>query len=515
MKLAHRAQSISLFLATAGAALWLLFAGASAAEAAVTTFYPDGSTVQSYTVPAYTYELQVESVGGTGGSFTDQANFLSLGGPGGDVVATVAVTPGEQLDVKVGGNGDSGCSELSTACTSAGDGLGGAFGGAQGGSDQVLDQAGGGGGLSEVADHHSGTALIIAAGGGGASESTGGAAGYPGGGAGEDLSGGAWGYGGAGGSLSAVGPGGAVGFLCDRYDSGGGADGTGSTGGIGASGSASFGGGGGAGYYGGGGGGCDAGGGGGSDYVEPSASDSSYALDSTATPEVTITANAVPAPSAAIATPATGGSYSVGQRIPTTFACTEGAGGPGIASCSDSNATTKGSGTLDTSTAGTHSYTVTVASLDGQTASTSITYTVTAPTPPVAAAPPPASASPSTPPTTPGPVASTLISDIALSRATVVWCRGARCGYPNTQLRFQLSRPATVRLVLLADLKRHWRQVAVTTLDGRAGPNADRVAGRWHKELVPRRSLRLLVQVEQAGGWVTGRMLQLKVRHIS
>lgn len=94
--------------------------------------------------------------------------------------------------------------------------------------------------------------------------------------------------------------------------------------------------------------------------------------------QASISYTVVGAPAASITTPGSGKRYPVGKRVSTSFACSEGAGGPGLAACVDSNGSTSGHGTLNTTTPGRHVYTVTAFSEDGTRATVTITYTVAA-----------------------------------------------------------------------------------------------------------------------------------------
>ena len=67
------------------------------------------------------------------------------------------------------------------------------------------------------------------------------------------------------------------------------------------------------------------------------------------------------APSASIAIPASGATYTVGQALDSSFTCSDGAGGPGIASCLDQSGRGPGA-RIDTSSPGSHTFTITATS---------------------------------------------------------------------------------------------------------------------------------------------------------
>ena len=370
----------------------------------------------TFAVPARVATLSVVAVGaagGNGGPYQPTSNVGGAGGAGAVVSApAVAVGGISQLDVEVGASGTAGGFD-GIRCDA---GPGGVGGGGNGGQANCAGAGGGGGGASDVRTTPAlaggltaaaGDPRLVVAGGGGGGGGAGGGDGSAGGPSGGSSTGGA-GAGGTAGCLGAAQPGGigqtgagggsgGVAPMSCMFSSGPGAPGTPGQGGGGANGNPASGGGGG-GYVGGGSGSAalpSAGGGGGSSFGPAG---TTFATAAPAQqPWVAISWTAAP-PSVTVTSPLAGASFTQGQPASTSFACSDGSGGTGIATCVDQSDAISGA-TLDTTTLGRHTLTVTATSSDGQTFQASVSYTVaavpapSAPTEAAAVAPTPSSVS--------------------------------------------------------------------------------------------------------------------------
>jgi hypothetical protein len=150
-------------LATAG----LVFAVSGSAGAASVEKSWDKEGEASWTVPAGICSVWVEVAGAQGGDArsTDNETGQSSsnpGGLGGVAKAHLAVTPGESLDINVGGRGEDSVDGLS--------GHGGENGGGDGGSGVSTDSdegGAGGGGASDIRQGGTGVDARVVVGGGG------------------------------------------------------------------------------------------------------------------------------------------------------------------------------------------------------------------------------------------------------------------------------------------------------------------------------------------------------------
>ena len=136
------------------AALWFA-ASAGAATTATSTFTTLGQS--TFTVPAGVTSVTINAIGAAGGGCTGVA-----GGEGASVTATVAVSPGDQLLVGVGGAGG--------PCSAGG--AGGVGGGGAGGAGSSASPSSGGGGASlvwtsQASPSFPGGLLVVAGAGGG------------------------------------------------------------------------------------------------------------------------------------------------------------------------------------------------------------------------------------------------------------------------------------------------------------------------------------------------------------
>jgi hypothetical protein len=134
-----------------------LFVNTAAFGQLVTTYAYTGS-LQTYTVPPGITSVQIETWGAQGQATTIESYAPSTGGLGGYAKGNLAVTPGQVLNIYVGGRGVAGATSFN----------GGGIGGFGTPSDGMGGHAGSGGGASDV--RVGGVALanrVIVAGGGG------------------------------------------------------------------------------------------------------------------------------------------------------------------------------------------------------------------------------------------------------------------------------------------------------------------------------------------------------------
>ena len=100
----------------------------------------------------------------------------------------------------------------------------------------------------------------------------------------------------------------------------------------------------------------------------------------TGTASITYTVNpaaptSFPAPTITITNPGDGAAYQLGQHVVAAYSCADGSGAPGIASCAGTGPNGQ---PIDTAAVGSHTFKVTATSQDGETTTSSVTYSVLA-----------------------------------------------------------------------------------------------------------------------------------------
>lgn len=347
--------SVGLLTAVAGPAAALPSNCSQSGGKVTCTFGFTGGT-QTWTAPVGVTSAVFDVQGAQGGSDL-QGDFINApGGMGGEATATVTVTAGSTVTLVVGGQGH--WTQQSGHGASAGS-VGPNAGGFNGGGTAIADPGkflgagAGGGGASDV--RIGGTALsnrVIVGGGGG------------GGGGCSSRAGGA--SGGGGGGLTGV-----NGKTCLGVGgAGGNQDGSAGSGQLGVGGASDVSGGGGGGGFYGGGGGSFAGGGGGSGHGPTGTTFVSGVRSGDGVITVSYSA-----PPPTITSPANGAIYTRNQPVTSSFTCADVAGGPGIKSCVDQNNKASGSA-VDTSTLGTHTFTVAATNTNALVGTGTATYTV-------------------------------------------------------------------------------------------------------------------------------------------
>lgn len=250
-------------------------------------------------------------------------------------------------------------------------------------------------------------------------------------------------------------------------------------------------------------------------YAPPS--EGSYTCTSTASnaggassqTSVQITVKALP-PSASIASPVSGSVYEQYALVPTSFACAEGAGGPGLASCKDSNGAEAPGGQLTTSYLGTRTYSVIAISKNGKRSKASITYTIVPRKQTVT--PPEPKSEPK-----PQPKPSTIAIRIGKARVKhartliLLACKG------GTRCRGVLSLAARVCVMRKGHMRWHTMLVARKDYSLKAGESRDvalRISGHAEQLLTRSRHRRLKVsaRVTLGGGHTKHRGVVLHLR---
>jgi hypothetical protein len=228
----RRALALAGTVALATGGWFVLGSGDDAGAAPIDEEFEFTGAEEPFVVPANVCEVFVLAIGAEGGDGNragDEPEPLGsadfgFGAQGGSVATTLPVTPGETLDVVVGGAGGDALDEVMNQARAVaepqptGGSMGGAggFNGGGGGGDGS-NGGGGGGGASEV--FRAGSALVVAGGGGGGGGYLDAGNGGAGGGPGDDGTdagsgaegGSSGGNGGAGGSGASTGENGAPG----------------------------------------------------------------------------------------------------------------------------------------------------------------------------------------------------------------------------------------------------------------------------------------------------------------
>jgi len=405
-------RSLLLSLAALAAFMAALTVAALAppASTAVTLAAPSGGCVvaatttctfsytgapEAWVVPAGVTSAVFDLYGGQGGNVAAGSYGDSLpggaGGEGAHVQATLGLTPGATLYLRVGGQGGDGLVNALGPFTAAGGFNGGGTTSFTPGGGGIAGAGGGGSSDVRASGDALANRLLVAGGGGGASA---GGANSTDQGSGGNSATAAKSVTGSSFSLPLLPPitstcsGGGAGTLSGPGAAGGGDCLNGSPGDAGGL----FGGGttdfqqigaGGGGYFGGGTGAASgpvgSGGGGGSDYVDPAATGVTVTdgvRTGTGLIIVTYTTPApadTTAPSITVNSPSDGATYQLNQSVTADYSCADEAGGSGIASCIGSVA--KGSA-IDTSTVGQHTFTVDAADNAGNQANATVHYTV-------------------------------------------------------------------------------------------------------------------------------------------